>query len=141
MLDDLGLVACLEELPSLVKLHISELDTIPPGTLPLFDRMTYGSQLTAGDHSKLLVPKLKELSLNFNFPLDGEVLLGMIQSRWDPIEGNNISQDIRSTLVTTLESVHLTFGHKVDYEQFARATGWRDEGLDIQITVEGKRWL
>jgi hypothetical protein len=47
--------------------------------------MTYGinSQSTV---EELLVPKLKELRLDFNFPLNDEVLLGMIQSRWNPIE-------------------------------------------------------
>lgn len=98
--------------------------------------------MPVGGQPELLVPKLKKLRLSVSFAPKDDILLAMIQSRWNSIEGDNISQDVQSIpSVTRLESVHLTFHHKNDCEQFARARGWRDEGLDIQITIGDERWL
>jgi hypothetical protein len=135
-----SLIPCLEELPSLTELDIHEFDDpTPPAPWHLFDRMAYDSQSTAGDQPGLLLPRLKVLSLSINFAPDGDVLLAMIQSRWDLMEEIITNTAVQN--VAKLKSVSLTFRHQVDCEQFTRARRWRDEGLNIQIVIEGKRWL
>lgn len=133
-LEDLHLVTCLAELPSLNELDIRECDDpLPPVMWHLFDRMTYGNQLGLGDESTLLVPKLKVLKLEINFVPQGEILEEMIQSRWDLLEGKRVAR---------LESVRLKFRHGVNWiVPFTRMGCLRDEGLDVTISFEGKRWL
>ena len=108
----------------------------------LFDRMTYDGRAVAGDESALLVPKLKVLRLEINFAPQDEILAEMIQSRWD-MSQNQINQDgQRTPSVARLESVRLKFRRRINWmAPFTRMRHWRDQGLDITVSFEGKRWL
>ena len=72
---------------------------------------------------------------------DDNILPTMIQSRWDRMEGSNISLDVQSTSsVARLEQVHLIFRLKV--KEFGRMREWYNEGtLDIKVTAKAQRWL
>ena len=134
-----GLVECLEELPALTKLHLREAySQSPPSQCPLFDRMTYKNQLTVGAQSAVLVPNLKVLTLNMRFSLR-KTVLPMIQSRWHLPEVTPTMQG-----ATRLNSVRLTLRGAesitdVDAIHSAGVGTWRDEGLDIQVIVDGTR--
>lgn len=137
-----NLIRCLEELSSLIELDIGE-STFPAHRVAstLFDRMTNNKRSVMGIQPALLVPKLKIFSLNINFAPDGDVLLEMIRSRWNFTQEDGVNRDAQKSPVARLESIRLTFGLETNSEKFARMQSWRDEGLDIQITIGGSHLL
>lgn len=134
-----NLIACLECLPSLVELNIRECAYSTPSVVSnLFDRMTYHRWSMTGVQP-VLVPRLKALSLNINLAPDGDVLQEMIQSRWNLMQQDDINEDAQGSSVARLEYVYLAIAYEADDEKFARMRSWRDEGLDIHITVAHNR--
>lgn len=89
-----------------------------------------------GAESALLVPNLKVLKLNMLSPRE-EILLAMIQSRWNLMEGTPENAVIQNA--TRLKSVYLTF-FQID-DHFARMRVLRDEGLDIRVVVGDVRYV
>lgn len=106
----------------------------------LFDRMTYHRWSMTGVQP-VLVPRLKALSLNINLAPDGDVLQEMIQSRWNLMQQDDINEDAQGSSVARLKYVYLAIAYEADDKKFARLRSWRDEGLDIHITVVHNRWF
>ena len=124
------LIAILQAQPSLVELVIHEPSEIssPIVTKQVLKRMTLKISQSTSTESSLLIPSLKRLELFVAFAFGDQVVLDLIQSRWQ----RGLPQ------VADLESVKLGLPRKLSSETIAQLGLWREEGLNLEINVRGQ---
>jgi hypothetical protein len=129
------LIACLEVLPFLVVLRVTELHARSAFTSEMLDRLT---RQKSTQTLSLLVPKLKNLTLSGIFDVGDQAILDMVRSRWKITKPDvNGGIDENAQRVESLKTFSLEISRAVLPETIAQMALWRDEGLEVELYVHG----